>query len=191
MKCKAKPCWHCRRPFPPDRRKANKQKVCGRAACLAALRRERGRRWRRRHADYSSARRQKTRDWAREYPGYWRRYRREHPEYVKRERVRRRRAQRRARRSAKQTLMLGVLVDKVASLETTPVPVCSAKQTLILRRVLALEACMRSTVAVVCSAKHSGIGKGVEVPVDWLYDDARDKPGVVGPALRPPACGGP
>ncbi len=159
MKYKTKSCWHCSQPFTPDRRTGNRQVVCGRAVCRAALRRDRWQRWRRRHADYASVRRKKTRDWSRDYPGYWRRYRREHPEYVARERVRRCMAQRRARRSAKQTLIEVVLVDKAAALGSLPAPVCSAKQTLILRRIMALEDCMRSTVAMVCTAKQSGIGK--------------------------------
>lgn len=68
-------------------------------------------------------------------PDYWRRYRREHPVYYQQDLLRRRKAYRRGRSSANETLIADVSRRKLAALEALLPPNLSANETSIDRRV--------------------------------------------------------
>ena len=80
------PCCHCGDFFTPSPRHKN-QVYCMRPAC----RRARKAAWKRNKmqtdSDYSFNQKLSNQKWARDHPDYWRNYRREHPEYVKRNRI--------------------------------------------------------------------------------------------------------
>ena len=88
-----KRCRYCKRWFVPYARQANRQKLCGHAECRRKHKRALDRAWRASDPGIGEARRGKVRDWARAR-GYWRQWRRGHPEYRFREarRMRRKRA---------------------------------------------------------------------------------------------------
>ncbi|NIN01186.1 MAG: hypothetical protein GTO24_24765 [candidate division Zixibacteria bacterium] len=79
-------CAHCRSLFRPDPRVKN-QRYCGKKACQRA----RKNLWQRQKMaddpDYKENQRDCHRSWLRHNPGYWRRYRSQHPEYVQRNRL--------------------------------------------------------------------------------------------------------
>jgi len=156
MKAKQKRCPYCSRSFRPDRR-ARIQTYCGRVACQRARKRQNLRHWRSLHPGHVDRYQAKERAWAKAYPNYWRCYRRKHPEYVARDGQRRAVALKRARRSANETGMRQIVVEKLRVLDQLEPPVCSANETGFLRRVSAIEECLRSTVAVVCSAKGNRV----------------------------------
>lgn len=132
-------CRYCGRFFRPHPRKrgGSPQKTCGRDPCRRANERRRLREWIGRNPGYQASRRPKTRAWARAYPDYWRRYRRKHRDYARRDNLRRSAAIRRGRRSAKQTVIREILVEKLLAVKRIR-PRCSAKQTVMTRRVDAL-----------------------------------------------------
>jgi len=90
---KKKRCLYCRSWYVPYARQAKRQKTCGEAECRRKHKRELDRAWRSADPDWSAARRGKVREWARA-KGYWRQWRRVHPEYQAREarRMRRKRS---------------------------------------------------------------------------------------------------
>ena len=80
------PCCHCGDFFTPSPRHKN-QVYCMRPEC----RRARKAAWKRNKMqtdpDYRYNQKLANQKWAKEHPGYWKSYRREHPEYVKRNRI--------------------------------------------------------------------------------------------------------
>lgn len=156
MKAKQKRCPYCGRLFRPDRR-ARVQKCCGRAACQRARKRKNLRHWRSLHPGHADRYQAKERAWAKAYPNYWRGYRKKHPEYVASDGRRRAAALKLARRSANETGMRQIAVEKLHALDRLEQPVCSANETGFLRRVNAIEECLRSTVAAMCSAKGNQV----------------------------------
>ncbi len=151
-------CRYCGRFFRPDPRKRgrSRQKTCGREACRRKHQRRKNAAWAKRHAGYGKSRRVKTRAWAKAYPDYWKRYRREHPEYARRDNRRRVGAKKRARRSAKQTVIREKLVEKLLAVREIGVK-RSAKQTVMARRV---EALVEALVWKERAAKQEGMGMG-------------------------------
>lgn len=127
-------CRYCDRPFRPDPRIGEAQKVCGRSACQRARKRAKLRRWRTLHPDHAQSTSAKQQAWAKAYPDYWRQYRRSHPDYYERDLARRRKAYRSARSSAKETLIKDISRRKLEALETLQTPDVSAKETPIARR---------------------------------------------------------
>jgi hypothetical protein len=73
--------------------------------------------------------------WVEANPDYWRRYRQEHPAYYQQDLLRRRKAYRRGRSSANETLIADVSRRKLAALEAFLPPNLSANETSIDRRI--------------------------------------------------------
>lgn len=84
-------CRFCAELFQPDPRLKGKQYACGVAECQRQRMEGNRRRWLARHPDYFEGRYPKTRAWLDSHPGYLARYRREHPETVRRDNEARRR----------------------------------------------------------------------------------------------------
>jgi hypothetical protein len=93
-----RPCLYCGNDYRPDPRTALIQKACNRESCRKARRRHAQTRYVAANPDVFEERYPKTRAWLAQHPGYLRRYRKKHPDYVKtdhRARVERRRVNRR------------------------------------------------------------------------------------------------
>lgn len=150
-------CRYCGRQFEPDPRTARFQKACSRVPCQRERKRQKLRRWRVLHPEYTRRYGPKMRAWAKAYPDYWRQYRSSHPDYSRRDQARRITARKRAKVSANETSIRRVLVEKLEALDLEAAEKMSANETPILRRMEAIEDCLRSTVAVVVSAKQTPI----------------------------------
>ena len=130
MPRKAKCCLIWLVSFEPDPRTRH-QRVCSGEPCQRERKRRKWRRW---AAGHRRQRQIKARLWARSRPAYWRDYRKSHPDYAARDNKRRCLAAKRARRSAKQTLMLAHRAERIASIRRLAQQAArSAKQTPIFR----------------------------------------------------------
>ena len=107
-------CAACHKHFHP-RPQCPEQAFCSAAACQ----RERKRRWqkakRARDADYRDNDVQANRQWRSRHPGYWREYRREHPQSVIRNRDKQRERDRARRLKAPQPPPTSHLANEDAS----------------------------------------------------------------------------
>ena len=128
-------CRYCRRPFRPDPRIGEAQKVCGRADCQRTRRRATLRLWRGLHPENVKVHAKRGRAWTKANPDYWRRYRRDHPAYYQQDLLRRRQAYREARSSANEIAIGDISRRKLAALEALQSPDLSANETSIDRRV--------------------------------------------------------
>jgi len=81
-----KKCPYCKTQFTPHPKVGDRQITCGKPACKKALKSDNNRRWRQRNPDYYSKGYSRLKDWLEENPGYLKRYRGSHPEYVKKNR---------------------------------------------------------------------------------------------------------
>jgi len=81
-----KKCPYCKTQFIPHPKVGKRQKTCGKPACKKALKSDNNRKWRQRNPDYYSKGYSRLKDWLEENPGYLKRYRGSHPEYVKKNR---------------------------------------------------------------------------------------------------------
>jgi septin family protein len=91
-------------------------------------------RWWKNNPDYDNYRRDKIKAWAKTYPDYWRKYRREHPDYVKKDNKRRSVRSKKSGISAKQDEIRKISVEKLNRIQEIT-PDFSAKQDKINRRV--------------------------------------------------------
>lgn len=113
MRVSKKRCAHCHTWFQPDPRTAAKQLFCSRPECRKESGLQSHRRWWRDNGAACNAnRRQKLRTWAGAIH-YYPTYRAEHPDYVARDNLRRRKAHEAARRAAKQEMRREISVDEV------------------------------------------------------------------------------
>lgn len=78
-----KRCLYCDRDYRPNPRTVGIQKSCSRAACQKARRRQAQEHYVTANSDVFQDRYPKTRTWLAKHPGYLRRYRARHPDYVK------------------------------------------------------------------------------------------------------------
>lgn len=93
-----KRCLFCPRVFEPYAPLANRQLVCGGAACRYKLKLLLNRAWKgRRSARWRDETNRRLRAWAEAYPYYWRRYRKKHRAYRVRDNARRARRLRQQR----------------------------------------------------------------------------------------------
>lgn len=145
-------CPYCGCFFSPDCH-AGVQKCCGEVDCRRARKRGNLRHWRSLHPESGDRYAAKERAWAKAYPDYWRSYRRNNPEYVARDNQRRVESRKRARRSANETGLRQVVVEKVRIMESAMRVEVSANETGLLRRMSAVEECLRSTAAMALSAR--------------------------------------
>lgn len=72
----------CRCHFIPNPRVKN-QKYCGKAACQRVRKTLWQRRKMKADPDYKQNQRDSHKNWLEEHPGYWKKYRERHPDYVK------------------------------------------------------------------------------------------------------------
>jgi hypothetical protein len=118
---KQRRCASCRKLFRP-RPQCPEQGFCSAPACQ----RERKRRWqkakRAADADYRDNDVQANRHWRGEHPGYWREYRRQHPEYVIRNREQQRERDRAARSNEVPAAPTADLANEDASIRQFPLP---------------------------------------------------------------------
>lgn len=77
-------CPWCSRSFRPHPRLANRQKCCGSADCKKQQKRFCQARWK---AKNKFAYLENLKDWRAAHPGYWRNYRKLHPQYTQRNRL--------------------------------------------------------------------------------------------------------
>ena len=132
MPIKKKRCRFCRRWFTPNPR-APHQICCGSSQCRELRKSAADRSWRQNNSGYDKSRAGKKRVWA-SGKGYWRTYRRNHPDYVIRDNRRRRRAHKSGKNAANQDAVHKIAVEKLASIRAMP-PVFAANQDAVARRV--------------------------------------------------------
>lgn len=99
MKPASKRCVYCARWFVPDPRTPH-QKTCKRKRCRLKRKRDAQRRWLDDTPDYFEGRYDNTKSWLEKHPGYQKKYRAEHPEYVAADNRARRERKKRQRRRA-------------------------------------------------------------------------------------------
>ncbi len=150
-----KSCCHCGASFQPDPRAASVQRYCSRKPCQRTRQRRKYHRWLRRPGN-AAAHQAAINVWAKD-TDYWKRYRAAHPDYVRRDNLRRALSLRRARRSAKQTDWREIAVDRLHSIQSMENPQCSAKQTDLARRLDSVVEYLLWTIESPCSAKQTGI----------------------------------
>lgn len=125
-----KRCEFCHAWFTPDPRTAQNQTCCSDPSCRKKRRFETQRSWRQKNPGYDRTRKEKIKNWARDYPAYWHKYRKEHPDYTHRDNRRRVLSRRKAALSAKQDLISRFSVEKLRGIQEKALEV-SAKQDLI------------------------------------------------------------
>jgi len=81
-KMKGKPCPYCKNSFIPHPRVGPRQKTCGDPSCRKALKAENNARWRQGNPNYYHHDYPRVRQWLDQHQGYLKQYRRNHPEYV-------------------------------------------------------------------------------------------------------------
>jgi len=129
---KKKRCEICHQWFSPHPR-APHQRCCSKLACQKKRKARADKNWWSKNPDYGKSRKPKIRTWAKEYPNYWSKYRRKHPDYAKKERRRRRSAHKRAKSAAKQDAVRQIAVEKLESIMDLE-PQNAAKQDAVHRR---------------------------------------------------------
>jgi hypothetical protein len=79
---KQKKCPYCRIFFAPDPRVGQRQKTCGNPSCKKALKAKNNARWRKENPDCCRNDYPRIKQWLDHHPGYLQHYRKNHPEYV-------------------------------------------------------------------------------------------------------------
>lgn len=130
-----KRCIFCHKWFRPDPRTAH-QTCCPAPECRKTRKALTNKSWRIRHPNQDKARAGKKRAWA-HGTGYWRNYRRAHPEYRAKDNQRRSTAYKKQNLSANQDLRRKIAVGKLTSIREMT-PVSSANQDLMPRRMAGL-----------------------------------------------------
>jgi hypothetical protein len=130
MPIKSRRCLICCQWFTPHPQTAKIQKVCSQKSCQNARRNKNWQEWVKSNPDYyrSHSRRRQVQSWAKGYPDYWQDYRKSHPEYVKQDNLRRAKALKRQRCSAKQIAWKQQPLGKLRNLQALNPQECSAKQ---------------------------------------------------------------
>ena len=163
-----KKCIHCGQSFLPDPRVGRRQKRCAEEECRKAANRRKVRKWVQCNPDILPSLQAKMRVWAKAYPDYWRRYRKEHPDYCQRDNQRRAASLRKQRCSAKLTSMRTIAVEKLQRIEELAPENCSAKLTQRDRRVDGIMDYLLWTVKKPLSAKQTHIGLRAASQVESL-----------------------
>ena len=81
-----KNCPYCKTQFTPHPKVGKRQITCGEPACKAALKSDNNRKWRQRNPDYHRDY-PRVKGWLEQKPGYLKKYRESHPEYVEKNRA--------------------------------------------------------------------------------------------------------
>lgn len=133
---KKKRCEICHQWFTPHPR-APHQRCCSKPACQKKRKAKADKNWNLKNPGYGKGRKLKIKAWAKGYPDYWRKYRRSHSDYAKKECQRMRSVRQKAKNVAKQDAVRQISVEKLESirgLESQNV----AKQDAVHRRVNAI-----------------------------------------------------
>ena len=83
---KKRRCPHCRRLYVSNLRLKERQKTCGSSACQKILKEKNNAQWRRNNPGYGKNDYPRIKACMEKNPGYLKRYRRNHPEYVQKNR---------------------------------------------------------------------------------------------------------
>lgn len=86
MQGKRKTCCICYASFLPHRKLGERQKTCGKSACQKILKENNNAQWRRNNPGYGKNDYPRVKACLEKNPGYLKRYRRNHPEYVQKNR---------------------------------------------------------------------------------------------------------
>jgi len=86
MQGKRKTCCICSASFLPRRKLGERQKTCGNSACQKILKENNNANWRLQNPDYGKNDYPRVKACLEKNPGYLKRYRRNHPEYVQKNR---------------------------------------------------------------------------------------------------------
>ncbi len=81
-----KKCPCCKSPFTPHPKVGQRQIICGKPACKAALKSDNNRKWRQRNPEHYRNDYDRVKDWLELKPEYLKEYRKKHPEYVEKNR---------------------------------------------------------------------------------------------------------
>ncbi|MBI5399094.1 hypothetical protein HZB07_00560 [Candidatus Saganbacteria bacterium] len=103
-----KRCKFCHQWFTPHLQ-APHQSCCSGTVCRKKRKALAAKNWWLNNPKYAQGRKPKIKTWAKNYPDYWHRYRKEHPDYVTSDGRRRCSSYRRRRISAKQDSMVDCL----------------------------------------------------------------------------------
>jgi hypothetical protein len=87
MQGRRKRCCICGAIFQPHRKVGKRQKTCGNPACQSILKKHNNARWRRKNPGYGKNDYPRIKACLAKNPGYLARYRRDHPEYVQKNRA--------------------------------------------------------------------------------------------------------
>jgi hypothetical protein len=92
-----KRCKYCGAFFIPDPRVGKRQKTCGSTSCKKALKAKNSAKWRQKNPDYYKGDYPRVKKWFSKHPGYLRQYRKDHPQYVEKNRIAQKNRDRRKR----------------------------------------------------------------------------------------------
>ena len=136
-----KRCVICKQWYIPDPRTKAHQQCCSRPDCKKKFKVRANKSWCIRHPGYDTSRKLKKRDWAQKQGGYWRQYRREHPEYRDREKQRMQDNRDRAKNVANQDAIGTIFVEKLQSIQCNTLQNV-ANQDMMARRLNSLIDCL-------------------------------------------------
>lgn len=134
MEIKKKRCEFCHEWFSSSPYAAHHQKSCSNPSCRKKRKAAANKKWRANNQDYEKGRNEEKRNWARRYPDYWRKYRKEHSDYTKRERRRMSSVRKMAESVARQDTVHKISVEKLESIRNFK-PNSVARQDAVHRRV--------------------------------------------------------
>ena len=83
---RGKRCPYCQKFFIPNPKVRKRRKTCGQPSCQKALNKDNSARWRQQHPDCCRDDYLRVKAWLDRHPGYLKRYREIHPEYVQKNR---------------------------------------------------------------------------------------------------------
>jgi hypothetical protein len=112
---KKKQCAFCQCRYKPDPRTYRHQLACSKLRCRRKRKSHANQKWIKKQPDYGRYRTKKIHSWARSFPNYWQEYRRNHPEYTKRDNRRRALAMKKARRALRQNMRMEKIVQILKS----------------------------------------------------------------------------
>ncbi|MCK4827381.1 hypothetical protein KA005_67240 [bacterium] len=133
MKIAKRRCESCHKWFSPNPRTYRNQRCCSNAECQKERKARTKKNWWKKNPGYNKDRKATIQNWAAKYPGYWQKYRKAHPEYVRKDNKRRSKSRKKGQNAAKQDLIRKISVEKLKSIKEIK-PDSAAKQDPIQRR---------------------------------------------------------
>ena len=111
-----KRCEFCQKWCMPSPYAGHHQKCCSNIECKKKRKEQVNKNWREKNPSYEKSRSEKKRIWAGSYPNYWQRYRKEHPDYVRRDNKRRCSSRKKQCLSARQDTARQIALEKLESI---------------------------------------------------------------------------